>query len=91
MCFVQERQLSFYPVCTFLSFCPRFTFWLTFFQSYVTFILQWIAFIFGRNEEEDQQACLLQILYVFFSPDVRGLPFVLTFFKVICYVYSLVD
>ena len=30
--------------------CPR----LTFFQSYVTFIPQWIAFIFGRDEEEDQ-------------------------------------
>ena len=27
---------------------------VTIFQSYVTFILQWIAFIFGRNEEEDQ-------------------------------------
>ena len=23
-------------------------------KLYVTFILQWIAFIFGRNEEEDQ-------------------------------------
>ena len=33
---------------------PRLTFWLTVFQSYVTFILQWIAFIFGRDEEEDQ-------------------------------------
>ena len=25
-----------------------------FFQSYVIFILQWIAFIFGRGEEKDQ-------------------------------------
>ena len=34
---------------------PRFTFWLTFFSKlYVTFILRWIAFIFGRDEEEDQ-------------------------------------
>ena len=34
---------------------PRFTFWLTFFSKlYVTFIFQWIAFIFGRDEEEDQ-------------------------------------
>ena len=33
----------------------RFTFWLTFFSKlYVTFILKWIAFIFGRDEEEDQ-------------------------------------
>ena len=33
----------------------RFTFWLIFFSKlYVTFILQWIAFIFGRGEEEDQ-------------------------------------
>ena len=29
-------------------------FWLTFFQLYVNFIFQWIAFIFGRDEEEDQ-------------------------------------
>ena len=34
---------------------PRFTFWLTFFSKlYVIFILQWIVFIFGRDEEEDQ-------------------------------------
>ena len=33
---------------------PRFTFWLTFFSKlYVTFILQRIAFIFGRDEEDD--------------------------------------
>ena len=33
---------------------------LTFFRSYVTFILQWIAFIFGRDEEEDQQVFHMQ-------------------------------
>ena len=34
---------------------PRFTFWLTLFSKlYVTFILLWIAFIFDRDEEEDQ-------------------------------------
>ena len=34
---------------------PRFTFKLIFFQKlYATFILQWIAFIFGRDEEVDQ-------------------------------------
>ena len=27
---------------------------LTYFHSYVTFIIQWIAFIFGRDEEKDQ-------------------------------------
>ena len=27
---------------------------LTYFQIYVTFILQWIAFIFGRDKEKDQ-------------------------------------
>ena len=29
-------------------------------KLYVTFILHWIAFIFGRDEEEDQQACGVQ-------------------------------
>ena len=34
---------------------PRFTFWLTFFSKlYVAFILRWIAFIFDRDEKEDQ-------------------------------------
>ena len=53
-CHVQERQLFLSSWCTYLPRRPKFTFWLTFFQSYVTFILQWIAFIFGRDEEEDQ-------------------------------------
>ena len=35
--------------------CPMLTFWLTFSSKlYFTFIFQWIAFIFGRVEEEDQ-------------------------------------
>ena len=29
-------------------------------KLYVTFILQWIAFIFDRNEEEDQQMFHMQ-------------------------------
>ena len=38
---------------------PRFTFCLTFFFFFlpklnVTFILQWIAFVFGRDEKDDQ-------------------------------------
>ena len=33
---------------------PRFTFWLTVFSKlYVTFILQRIAYIFGRDEMDD--------------------------------------
>ena len=34
---------------------PRLTFWLPFFQLYVTFILQWIAFIFERDEENEEK------------------------------------
>ena len=29
-------------------------------KLYVTFILQWIAFIFGRDKKEDQKACHMQ-------------------------------
>ena len=29
-------------------------------ELYVTFILQWIFFIFGRDEEEDHKACHMQ-------------------------------
>ena len=29
-------------------------------KLYVTFILQWIAFVFGRDEEEDQLGCHMQ-------------------------------
>ena len=37
---------------TYLPLSPRF--WLTLFSKlYVTFILLWIAFIFGRDKEED--------------------------------------
>ena len=44
-----------------MSRCPRFTFWLTFFSKlYVTFILQRIAFIFGKDEEDDQKVCHVQ-------------------------------
>ena len=34
---------------------PRFTFWLTFIQSYMLpFFFNWTAFIFSRDDEEDQ-------------------------------------
>ena len=36
-------------------------------KLYVTFILQWIAFIFGRDEEEDQCACLVEETTLTFS------------------------
>ena len=29
-------------------------------KLYVTFILQWIAFVFGKDKEEDQLACGMQ-------------------------------
>ena len=29
-------------------------------KLYVTFILHWIAFIFGRDKDEDQYACRVQ-------------------------------
>ena len=33
---------------------PSFTFWLTFSKLNVTLILRWIAFILGRDKEENQ-------------------------------------
>ena len=43
---------------------PRLTFWLNFFSKlYVTFILKWIALIFGRDEEEDQRQLSLSLLF----------------------------
>ena len=55
MCHMQEKQLSLSSLCTYLPRHQRFTFWLTFFSKlYVTFILHWIDFIFGRDEEQDQ-------------------------------------
>ena len=57
---------------------------ITFFSNlYATFILQWIAFILGRDEEEDQYTCRhvtykrdnsYFLRYVLISPDVPGLP-----------------
>ena len=66
-------------------------------KIHVTFILQWIAFIFGKDEEEDQKACRLQKRQLSLSLLCAYLPwcprftFWLTFFKVICYIYSSVD
>ena len=43
-------------------------------KLYVTFILQWIDFIFGRDKEEDQSACSVKrhnsqfLFYVRISP-----------------------
>ena len=57
---MHERQLSFLCYVLISPDVPRFIFWFTLFQFYVTFILQWIAFIFGRDEEEDKYASHMQ-------------------------------
>ena len=50
-------------------------------KLYVTFILQWITFIFGRDEERTSGHVTCKrdnshfLHYVLISPDVRGLPF----------------
>ena len=55
---------------------PRFTFWLTFISKfYVTFILQRIAFIFGKDGEEDQKVRDNTLFLMYLFTDVRGLPF----------------
>ena len=56
MLLARETILTFF-VLYYLPSCPKFTF---FSKLYVTFILQWIAYIFGRDEEEDQWGCHLQ-------------------------------
>ena len=54
MCGMQERQLNF--SVTYLSPLMSKVYLLVnlFSKLYVTFILQWIAFVFGRDKEEDQ-------------------------------------
>ena len=55
---------------------PGLPFGYTFFSKlYVTFILQWIAFIFGRDEEEDQEGCHVQETLTFFVMYLSSLTF----------------
>ena len=52
----RETTLTFSIMC--LSPLMSKVYLVKFFSKlYVTFILQWTAFIFGRDKEEDQQAC----------------------------------
>ena len=37
-------------------------------KLYITFILHWIAFIFGRDEDEGQEACGVQERQISLSP-----------------------
>ena len=56
-CGVQERQLSLssLPGMYFSPLTSEVYLLVNLFSKlYVTFILQWIAFIFGRDKEEDQ-------------------------------------
>ena len=43
-------------------------------KLYITFILNWIAFIFGRDEDEDQWACGVQERQLSLSPLCTYLP-----------------
>ena len=45
-----------------------------FWKLYVTFILQWIAFIFGKEKEEDQWACCMHERQLSFSSLCTYLP-----------------
>ena len=56
---------------------PRFT---IFSKLYVTFILKWIAIIFGRDEEGPVGMSHARdnshfLHYILISPDIQGLPF----------------
>ena len=53
MCFMQERQLSFMYILP-LTSDVYFLVNLFFSNLYVTIILQWIAFIAGKDKEEEQ-------------------------------------
>ena len=55
--FFFQKNLSFKKRCPggwALNFVTGLPFDQPFFEEYVTFIIQWIAFIFGRDKEEDQ-------------------------------------
>ena len=75
----------------------RLPFVNVFSKLYPTFIRQWIAFIIGRDEEDDKKAChiqerlLLLTFIMYLSPLSPRFTFWLAFFKVICYLYSSVD
>ena len=53
MCHVQERQLSLCSLCTSLT-SEVYLLVNLFTMLHITFILNRIAFIYGRDEDEDQ-------------------------------------
>ena len=50
---MQEKQLSFFVTYLFPLTSKVYLLVKLFSKLYITFILHWIAFIFGRDEEED--------------------------------------
>ena len=63
---------------------------LFFFILYITFILQWIAFVFGRDEEQDQSVfCVQETTLSFFVMYLSPLMSEVYLFSVICYLYIL--
>ena len=59
-CHMQESQRLLSPVLISPEVIPGLPFVNLFSKWYVTFILQWLAFIFGRDEKEDQEVCPVQ-------------------------------
>ena len=97
-CITCKRDNYLSSLCTNLSWRPRFTFFVNLFQLYVTFILQWIAFIFGRDEEDQACGTNLTFSVMYLHPLTSELYlltnrffFLFFFFKVMCYLYSSMD
>ena len=75
--------------------CPRFTFWLTVFQSCMLplFFSRLLSYLVGMKRTTSRCATCKKdnyhfVHYVLISPDVLRFTFWLTFFKVIHHLYS---
>ena len=79
------------PLCAYLPCCPRFTFWLTFFQSYMIplFFSGLLSYLVGMKRRTRDNYYFLY--YILISLDVQGYLLVNRFEKVICCLYSSVD
>ena len=86
MCHMQERQLSLCLLCSYLPCSPRFTFWLTFLQSYISplFLIGLLSYLVEMKMRTNRHVVCKRdnshfLRYVLISLEIRA--FWLTFFQ----------
>ena len=85
---MQERRLLLCFLCTYLPCRPRFTYWLTFLQSYMSplFLIGLLSYLIEIKMRISRHVLCKRdnsnfLHYILISLDIRGLPFSYFFFQ----------